>query len=63
LRALTLGPDPVACCLQAHGPLRPLFRIESAVGGLDALSAPYLMEEIKQLREAHPSYLFFEYLA
>ena len=40
-----------------------LQRIESAVGDLDALNARYLTEEIKSLREAHPSYLFFEYLA
>jgi len=44
----------------AHAALQ---RIESAVGGLDALSARYLREEIKNLRDAHPSYLFFEYLA
>ena len=40
-----------------------LERIESATAGLDALSARYLTEEIKNLRDAHPSYLFFEYLA
>lgn len=38
-------------------------RIESAVEGLDAFSARYLKEEIKNLRDAHPSYLYFEYLA
>lgn len=40
-----------------------LERIESATTGLDALSARYLKAEIKSLRDAHPSYLFFEYLA
>lgn len=40
-----------------------LERIGSAVDGLDALSARYLTEEIKGLSDAHPSYLFFEYLA
>jgi SAM-dependent methyltransferase/methyltransferase-like protein len=40
-----------------------LRRIESAVGDLGAVSARYLTEEIKHLRDAHPSYLYFEYLA
>jgi methyltransferase-like protein/SAM-dependent methyltransferase len=40
-----------------------LQRIERAVGGVKALSARYLTEEIRHLRDAHPSYLFFEYLA
>jgi methyltransferase-like protein/ubiquinone/menaquinone biosynthesis C-methylase UbiE len=40
-----------------------LRRIELAVNGLDALSARYLTEEIKNLRGSHPSYLYFEYLA
>jgi hypothetical protein len=40
-----------------------LQRIERTVGGIKALTARYLTEEIKHLRDAHPSYLFFEYLA
>jgi methyltransferase-like protein/ubiquinone/menaquinone biosynthesis C-methylase UbiE len=40
-----------------------LQRIASAVEGLEALSARYLAEEIRNLRDSHPSYLFFEYLA
>jgi methyltransferase-like protein/ubiquinone/menaquinone biosynthesis C-methylase UbiE len=40
-----------------------LERLQSALHRLDALSARYLMEEIKHLRGAHPSYLLFEYLA
>ncbi len=38
-------------------------RLESTLDGLEALSARYLREEIKNLKGAHPSYLFFEYLA
>jgi trans-aconitate methyltransferase len=38
-------------------------RLASATDGLDALSARYLREEIAQLRDTHPSYLLFEYLA
>jgi len=40
-----------------------LDRLGKAVDRLDALSARYLREEIASLREAHPSYLLFEYLA
>jgi methyltransferase-like protein len=40
-----------------------LDRLGSAVDKLGALSARYLREEIASLRDAHPSYLLFEYLA
>lgn len=40
-----------------------LTRLEKALGELQALSARYILEEIKYLRTAHPSYLLFEYLA
>ena len=40
-----------------------LQRLGSAVNGLEALSARYLSEEIAGLHDAHPSYLYFEYLA
>ena len=38
-------------------------RLMAALHKLDALSARYLREEMAQLRDAHPSYLLFEYLA
>lgn len=40
-----------------------LTRLEQSLGELQALSARYMLEEIKYLRTAHPSYLLFEYLA
>lgn len=40
-----------------------LDRLERGVAGLDTLSARYLREEIRHLRESPPSYLLFEYLA
>lgn len=40
-----------------------LTRLEKSLIDLQALSARYLLEEIKYLRSAHPSYLLFEYLA
>lgn len=42
---------------------RAMDRLERGVTGLDALSARYLREEIRQLRSTHPGYLLFEYLA
>ena len=39
-----------------------LGRLDAAVEGLDALSARYLRQEIAYLRQAHPSYLYHEYL-
>jgi len=40
-----------------------LTRLEQSLAELPALSARYLLEEIKYLRSAHASYLLFEYLA
>lgn len=40
-----------------------LQRLQSALQGLDSLSARYLTEEIDHLHQVHPSYLLFEYLA
>jgi len=49
--------------MQLEAAYAALDRLGSAVGKLEALSARYLREEIASLREAHPSYLLFEYLA
>ena len=54
----TQGPEARIAAARAA-----LERLESAITGLDALSARYLREEIAQLKGAHPSYLLFEYLA
>ncbi len=40
-----------------------LERLEKSVAHLNALSARYLKEEIGLIRQAHPSYLLYEYLA
>jgi methyltransferase-like protein/ubiquinone/menaquinone biosynthesis C-methylase UbiE len=40
-----------------------LTRLGTAVDKMGALSGRYLKEEIASLRDAHPSYLLFEYLA
>jgi methyltransferase-like protein/2-polyprenyl-3-methyl-5-hydroxy-6-metoxy-1,4-benzoquinol methylase len=39
-----------------------LERLDTALAGLEALSARYLRQEIAYLRGAHPSYLYHEYL-
>jgi SAM-dependent methyltransferase len=39
-----------------------LGRLDTALDGLEALSARYLRQEIAYLRKAHPSYLYHEYL-
>lgn len=57
-------------CREARGPTARLAaaraaleRLRQALPGLDALSAKYLLAEIANLDQAHPSYLLFEYLA
>jgi len=40
-----------------------LERLRGALQGLEALSARYVLAEIANLDQAHPSYLLFEYLA
>ncbi len=39
-----------------------LDKLERALSGLDALGAQYLRYEAQQLRHAHPSYVYHEYL-
>lgn len=57
-----------ACREEPHPPLRlglayaALHRLDTALSGLEALSARLLREEIARVQAAHPSYLYFEYL-
>ena len=56
-RGLDTPPERLAAAQAA------LERLRGALAGLDAHSARYLLAEIANLDQAHPSYLLFEYLA
>jgi len=60
LYACREAEDPEARIAAARSALE---RLHQALQGLDALSARYLLAEIANLDQVHPSYLLFEYLA